>query len=245
MAGVPVVAIDPKGDLGNLLLAFPSARAGLTSSLTSTRSLGRRRTPSPGSGRRTWPAGASARPTVARAAASRECGHLHAGLDGGDAARPDRLVPPPPKEADDEDRRDVVTAFASGILGLASIDADPVRSRESDSALPVHRGAPGTRARPRRSSRSSERSRRRPSRRSARLPLETFYPAKERQGCVLALNNILRVAGDGRVPEGGRARRRHHDGPGRGRKSRGSPSSPSRTSRTANGSSSSRRCFPA
>ena len=189
MAGVPVVAIDPKGDLGNLLLAFPRlAPADFepyldTKSGTTADAESRKWT----DGLAGWGLGPA---DVARAAASREAAIYTPGSTAGTPLDLIGSCPPPPKEADDEDRRDVVTAFASGILGLASIDADPVKSRElillsqciealwDKGETASLESLVGAVAAP-------------PFAKVGALPLETFYPAKERQGLVLALNNIL------------------------------------------------------
>jgi len=189
MAGVPVVAIDPKGDLGNLLLAFPrlapadfepylDSKSGTTADAESRKWT---------DGLAGWGLGPA---DVARAAASREAAIYTPGSTAGTPLDLIGSCPPPPKEADDEDRRDVVTAFASGILGLASIDADPVKSRElillsqciealwDKGETASLESLVGAVAAP-------------PFAKVGALPLETFYPAKERQGLVLALNNIL------------------------------------------------------
>ncbi len=189
MAGIPVLAVDPKGDLGNLLLAFPKlapadfepfldAKSGRTAEEEA----------------KTWRdglAGWGLGPAdVARCSASREAAIYTPGSTSGTPLDLIGSCPPPPKEADDEDRRDVVTAFASGILGLASIDADPVKSRElilltqciealwEKGETASLESLVGAVASP-------------PFAKVGALPLETFYPAKERQGLVLALNNIL------------------------------------------------------
>jgi hypothetical protein len=189
MAGIPVLAVDPKGDLGNLLLAFPKLapadfapfldpKSGTTPEAEATKWT---------DGLAGWGLGPA---DVARCAASREATIYTPGSTSGTPLDLIGSCPPPPKEADDEDRRDVVTAFASGILGLASIDADPVRSRElillaacvealwEKEETASLESLVGTVATP-------------PFARVGALPLETFYPAKERQGLVLALNNIL------------------------------------------------------
>jgi hypothetical protein len=189
MAGIPVLAVDPKGDLGNLLLAFPKLapsdfepfldpKSG-TTAVTEAKKWT--------DGLAGWGLGPA---DVARCAASREATIYTPGSTSGTPLDLIGSCPPPPKEADDEDRRDVVTAFASGILGLASIDADPVKSRElilltqciealwEKGETASLESLVGAVASP-------------PFAKVGALPLETFYPAKERQGLVLALNNIL------------------------------------------------------
>ncbi len=187
-AGVPVLAVDPKGDLGNLLLAFPKlspeefapyveATAGKSAESEAK---------SWTEGLAGWGLGPS---DVAAYAASREATIY---TPGGAAGLPLDLVgscPPPPADADGEDRRDVVTAFASGVLGLAGIDADPVRSRELIllSGCIEALWAKGETARLESLVRAVASP---PFATVGALPLETFYPAKERQALVLALNNV-------------------------------------------------------
>jgi hypothetical protein len=188
-AGVPVLAVDPKGDLGNLLLAFPGLTpaefapwidggGGATAEWEAKRWT---------DGLAAWGLGPS---DVAAYAAAREAAIYTPGSSAGIPLDLVGACPPPPEGADDEDRRDVVTAFASGILGLAGIEADPVRSRELillaacvdalwekgetarlESLVPAVATPPFPMV--------------------GALPLETFYPARERQALVLALNNVV------------------------------------------------------
>jgi hypothetical protein len=187
-AGVPVLAVDPKGDLGNLLLAFPNlAPSGFAPFVevkgeTTAESEAMRWT----EGLAGWGLGPS---DVAAYAASREAWIY---TPGSTAGMPVDLVgscPPPPKDADEEDRRDIVTAFASGVLGLAGIDADLVRSRELIllAACIEALWAKGETARLESLVQAAAAP---PFATVGALPLETFYPAKERQALVLALNNV-------------------------------------------------------
>jgi len=188
-AGVPVLAIDPKGDLGNLLLQFPAlskeefepwvdTRGGLTAEGEAAK----------------WQKGLSQWGLFAldvdMAKSSRDATIYTPGSTAGTPLDLLGSLRPPGKGADEEDRRDLIGAFLAGLLGLAGIEADPVKSREfillslsveslwakgETATLEALLKAVAT-----------------PSFASVgALPLETFFPAKERQALVLTLNNLL------------------------------------------------------
>jgi len=186
--GVPVLAIDPKGDLGNLLLDFPAlspeefapwidASSGATAEGEAKRW---------SDGLAGWGLGAA---DVAALASSREA-VLY--TPGSKAGVPLDLLGscPKPTSGDEEDHGDVRAAFVQGVLGLAGIEADPVRSREfillsmavdalwESSGSASLEGLVGIVAAP-------------PFSKVGALPLESFYPSKERQELVFALNNLL------------------------------------------------------
>ena len=188
-AGVPVLAVDPKGDLGNLLLTFPrlapeefapyvDAKGGATAEGEAKRWK---------DGLAAWGLGPA---DVAASAASREAAIYTPGSAAGIPLDLVGSCPPPPEGADEEDRRDVVTAFASGVLGLAGIDADPVRSRELI-LLAECIGAMWEKGETARLESLVPAVAKPPFPTVGALPLETFFPAKERQALVLALNNVV------------------------------------------------------
>ncbi len=137
--GVPAVAIDPKGDLANLLLTFPdlrpddfapwidpgeAARAGATPSEYAAQVARRWR-----EGLAAWGQDGD------RIRRLREAAEFKVYTPGSSAGTPIRLLgdfaPPPAAVLDDaEALRDRITAAVSGLLGLAGVDADPVQSRE-------------------------------------------------------------------------------------------------------------------
>ena len=191
--GVPVIAIDPKGDLGNLLLTFP----GLT--------------------------GAEFKPWVAPGEdADAEAARWSKGLGewGEDGARISRLraaaefalytpgsssgrplsivkslaAPPAAVIDDGELLTDRLTTAATSVLTLAGIDAEPMRSREHVlvstlfaeswrkgqdldlASLIAQVQAP-------------------PITKVGVLDLETFYPAKDRFALAMQLNQLLAAPG--------------------------------------------------
>src|SRR5258706_7982374 len=187
--GVPVLAIDPKGDLSNLLLDFPSLSAEefapfVDASGGATAESEARKWQD---GLASWGLSAA---DVARLLASREASVYSPGGSAGTPLDILGSLAPPSATAGDEERREVAATFLLGLLGLAGIDADPVRSREfillskcvealwekSETATPE--ALVSIAAAP-------------PFATVGALPLESFFPAKERQELVLSLNNLV------------------------------------------------------
>jgi len=200
---VPVIAIDPKGDLGNLLLTFPALS---------------------GADFEPWvDAGAAAAagqdvPTYAAAQADawrqglagsgqapERIGRLKAAADfalytpGSTAGLPLSVLgsfaaPAPALRADAELYRQHVAGVVTALLTLAGIEADPVASREHillSNVLDSHwqrdlgldlGGLIGAIQNP-----GLER--------IGVMELETFYPAKERFALAMRLNNLLAAPG--------------------------------------------------
>jgi hypothetical protein len=197
--GVPVLAIDPKGDLGNLLLLFDGLDAASFSPWVdpeaarraggSTESLGRDAAAAWSRGLAEWGLAAA---DVADLERRREAVIYTPGSTSG---VPLNLLqsldaPPFPFESAAEDLRDEIAGIVSGLLGLVGVDADPIQSREhillasliesawrdgrslSLEALLTSVAAP-------------------PFERLGALPLETAFPAKERRGLMMSLNNLV------------------------------------------------------
>lgn len=137
--GIPVIAIDPKGDLGNLLLTFPqlrpedfkpwieeaeAARQGISADELAAKTAEKWK-----KGLEDW--GQSGE----RIEKFRQSAELviytpasNAGI--GLTILRSFAAPPPAIRENNEAMRDRVMADASGLLGLLGIDADPVSSRE-------------------------------------------------------------------------------------------------------------------
>lgn len=137
--GIPAIVIDPKGDLGNLLLTFPNlapedfrpwvdedeaARAGVTPDEFAAQTA------------QTWRDGLAEwgqdGERIARLKASAE---VVLYTPGSTAGLPLNVLhsfdaPPPDLAADGEAMGDRIEAAVSGLLALLGIEADPVRSRE-------------------------------------------------------------------------------------------------------------------
>ena len=196
VSGIPVLAIDPKGDLGNLCLTFPdlspadfepwmdegAARVGQTT----TADLAAKTAEMWSNGLDSW------------------------GLGGADVAdlatRADPVIYTPgssagvpldvlgrlsaPSTDDPSARQDEVDSTVTGLLGLVGVDSDPLSGREHillanlisrawddgvDLDMPTLLGQiidP-------------------PMRKLGVLELDTFYPSKDRQALVMKLNGLL------------------------------------------------------
>jgi hypothetical protein len=135
--GVPCLVLDPKGDMGNLLLNFPEFRtedfepwidAGEAEREGVTRSELAERTAAK------WKSGlerAGIGPDRMREV--RPGADIRILTPGSTAGIPMNLVgdlTPPPAELDPELRRDEIEGLVSGILVLAGLDVDPLTSRE-------------------------------------------------------------------------------------------------------------------
>ncbi len=196
LAGIPVLAIDPKGDLGNLCLTFPDLDAASFEP---------------------WMDAGTARveqTTTADLAASTadlwRNGLASWGLDGGDVGALQRAADPViytpgsdagvpvdvlgrlsvPATDDPSARQDEVDSTVSGLLGLVGIDSDPLSGREhillanliarswdegKDLDLPTLLGQildP-------------------PMRKLGVLDLDSFFPTGDRNALVMKLNGLL------------------------------------------------------
>jgi hypothetical protein len=198
--GVPVIAIDPKGDLGNLLLTFPGLTAAEFEPWVNADDAARVD---------------QSTADFAAAEATRWRGGLAAW--GQDAARIERLrasaeftlytpgstagVPvsvlssfAQPGSDDPELRTERAQTVVSGLLGLAGIDADPVKSREHIllSLLLLHAWEAGE---------SPDlatliaRVQQPPLQRIGVMELDAFFPARERFSFALALNSLIAAPG--------------------------------------------------
>jgi len=208
--GIPALAIDPKGDLANLALTFPSLapadflpwvdadeakKEGLTPAQLAEKTAA------------TWKKGLEDwDQDGARIARFREACEVAIYTPASKAGRPLALLrtltaPPQAVLDDDEALRARVQGAVSGLLALAGIDSDPMQGREHIllSQL-VQRAWSGGHdldlagliqgvQRP-------------PFDKVGVLDLESFYPAKDRAGLALALNNVLASPGAAAWAEG-------------------------------------------
>jgi hypothetical protein len=187
--GIPVLAIDPKGDIGNLALAFPRLSP---DEFAPWVPVGGEATPE--SEAKKWTEGLASwgitAADVAAYAASRAVTIFTPGSRSGVQVDLLGALAPPPDGAESEEGRDLMTAFLGGLLGLLGRDADPVSSREfillarcveeiwAKGETATLESLVGAAAQP-------------PFGAIGALPLETFFPKKERDGLVLGLNSLL------------------------------------------------------
>lgn len=199
LEGIPAIIIDPKGDMGNLLLTFPSLDAQSFGPWVSQDEAARRGVSKDElaenvakqwkKGLASWGQGAD------RIQRMRDTVDIGLYTPGSTAGRPLALLKSlhaPSKElrADDDLYRERVADTISGLLELAGVKADPVTSREHILLTTILRTAwdrgedmsletlvgripdPGIR-------------------RVGAFPLDAFFPSKDRFDLAMQLNNLL------------------------------------------------------
>ena len=208
--GIPALIIDPKGDLGNLLLAFPHLAA---------------------SDFRPWvDEGEAARKQMSpddfavKTAETWTKGLAHWGQDGARIARlkaaadfaiytpgsraglplsilSSLAAPPAGFAADDAALRDRTSAAVSGLLALVGVDAEPLQSREH--ILLANVVDREWRAGKNLDLMALIRAVQEPGLdRIGVLPLESFFPAKDRFALAMRLNNLAAAPGFSAWTEG-------------------------------------------
>ncbi len=208
--GIPALAIDPKGDLANLALTFPSlAPADFLPwvDLDEAKTQGLSAQELAEKTAATWKQGlADWDEDGERIARFREACEVAIYTPASRAGRPLALLrafnaPPQAVLDDDEALRARVQGAVSGLLALAGIDSDPMQGREHILLSQLVQRAWSARhdldltgliqgvQRP-------------PFDKVGVLDLESFYPAKERAGLALALNNVLASPGAAAWAEG-------------------------------------------
>ena len=203
--GVPVIAIDPKGDLGNLLLTFPALAGSDFPWIDEGAALRSGATPDAfaASQAETWRKGLAewgqTPERIAKLAGSAERVLYTPGSSAGTPLSILRALdaPSPAVLEDGEALRERVQSSASGLLGLVGFsdkEADPIRSREHillsnlierawregrnlDLASLIHQ------------------IQKPPIERVGVFELETFFPAAERSALAMRLNNLLASPG--------------------------------------------------
>ncbi len=201
--GVPVIAIDPKGDLGNLLLLFDNLDAASFAPWIdpdAARREGKDLQAAATEVAAAWNKGlAEWGLSGADVAAQRKCREATIYTPGSTAGVPLNILqsleaPPLPFESAEEDLRGEIAGIVSGLLGLLRIEADPLRSREyillttlierawrAGKGLSLETLIPAV-ADP-------------PFEKLGALSLESVYPRKERTELAMALNNLLASPG--------------------------------------------------
>ncbi len=201
--GIPALVIDPKGDLGNLLLTFPKLQASdfrpWVDPAEATRR-GQTADEFAASTAKEWKAGlAASDQDTARIQKFRECCDVAIYTPGSQAGLPLTVVRsfsvPPQAVLDNSDAmRERVSAAAAGLLALLGIDADPIRSREHILLTNIFDRAW-------RAGQSLDlgqliREIQTPSfKKVGVLDLDTFFPAAERFTLAMTLNNLLASPG--------------------------------------------------
>ncbi len=197
--GIPALIIDPKGDMGNLMLQFPKLEPDdfrpWVDTAEATRH-GQTLDEHAAEIATTWDRGISEwGQSKSRIAASRKSAEVRIYTPGSSAGRPIALLRAfdAPSEAvrEDEDAlRERVLNAVSGLLGLVGVEADPVTSREHILLSTIlHRAWRDG------EDRDLETLLREiqepPFEKLGVLDLESFFPAKERFVLTARLNNLL------------------------------------------------------
>ena len=190
---IPTIAIDPKGDLGNLLLNFPDLSPAqfdpwVEDGLTGTQAAERW-----AKGLADWGQGAD------RVRKLRDAVEMAIYTPGSSAGIPisilRSLAAPPREVLEDEDAlRERISGTVSGLLGLLGVEADPLRSREHILLATLcqtawSKGADVDLAGLIRDVQKP------PFDRVGVVDVESFYPAKARQELAMTLNNLLASPG--------------------------------------------------
>jgi len=191
--GVPTIAIDPKGDLGNLLLTFPDLKPADFAPWVEEGA-------SADDAAATWTKGLAAwGEDGARIKRFRDAVDLAIYTPGSSAGRSisilRSLAAPSAAVMEDEDaRREKINGTVSGLLALLSIEADPLRSREHIlmARLVETAWSAGKDLDLAGLIRDVQKP---PFDRVGVVDLESFYPAKDRAGLAMALNNLLASPG--------------------------------------------------
>ncbi len=203
MDGVPVLAIDPKGDLGNLLLTFPElASADFRPWINedTARQKGLDGDAFAAQQAELWRKGlAESGQDGGRIGRLREKAEFTVYTPGSSAGTPVSVLgsftaPPPDQVADADAFRDRISSTVTGLLGLLGIEADPIQSREHIllSSILADAWQHGTSLdlggliaaiqKP-------------PFSRLGVMELESVYPAKDRFGFAMQLNGLLASPG--------------------------------------------------
>ena len=201
--GIPAIAIDPKGDLGNLLLAFPDLTSENFRPWVDPAEAGRKGLSPDEYAKKTaetWKNGlAEWGQDGARIQRFKDAVDLAIYTPGNAAGRPLQILrsfaaPSAELLQDAAALRERIMSAVSGLLGLMGINADPVQSRE-------HILLSNILDRAWREGRSLDIAaiineiQKPPFEKIGVFDLESFYPARERFGLAMALNNLIASPG--------------------------------------------------
>jgi Skp family chaperone for outer membrane proteins len=201
--GIPVIAIDPKGDLGNLLLTFPKLQPVDFQPWVDSDEAGRRGLTSEQLAAQTaeqWRKGLAAwDQTGERIERFRDTVDLAIYTPGSTAGLPLTVLrsfnaPPPGLIEQAEAYRERVGSTVSGLLALLGVVVDPISSREHILLASVldHSWRAGHDLDMANLIQAVQSP---PFQKVGVLDLETFFPAKERFGLAMKLNNLLASPG--------------------------------------------------
>jgi len=201
--GIPAIAIDPKGDLGNLMLTFPQLRAeDFRPWIEEAQAARKGMTPDEyaKSTAQTWKDGlAEWGQDGKRIARFRDAVDVAIYTPGSAAGLPISILrsfgaPNPDLVADADAFRERIAATVSGLLALLGIEADPVRSREHILLSNIFERA-WSQGQDLDLATLIAQVQSPPIERVGVMDLETFYPGKDRFELAMTLNNLLASPG--------------------------------------------------
>jgi hypothetical protein len=197
--GIPSIAIDPKGDLVDLLLTFPELRAeDFRPWINQEEAAKKGLTPEDFAAQQaeTWRKGlADWGQDPERIRRLKDAADFTVYTPGSNAGLPVSILksfaaPPEATRADDEALRDRINTTVTSILGLVGVAADPIQSREHillsslcDSAWSAGQDLDLAEL--------IKQIQEPPFQQVGVLSLESFYPAKDRASLAMLLNNLL------------------------------------------------------
>ena len=201
--GVPALVIDPKGDLGNLLLAFPKLQpADFLPWVDAGEAARKNQTPEAfaAATAETWRKGLADwqedGDRIARFVNAVDANIYTPGSTCGRQLAVLRSFAPPDAAllGDAAALKERIAAIVSGLLGLANIDSDPTSGREHIllSSILDHAWRDGQTLDIAGLIQAVQKP---PFDKMGVFDLDTFYPAKERLGLAMALNNLLAAPG--------------------------------------------------
>ncbi|MBX9602067.1 MAG: hypothetical protein K2X35_13715 [Bryobacteraceae bacterium] len=200
---IPAIIIDPKGDLGNLLLNFPSLEPREFEpwvNADEARNKGLEVPTFAAQQAELWKKGlAGWGQDGARVQRLRDSAEFTIYTPGSDSGLPVSILksfaaPGPEAMADRELIRDRISATATSLLGLVGIDADPIQSREHV-LLSTLLDKAWNEGRDLDLAAMIAQIQNPPVARVGVMDLDSFYPAKDRFGLAMALNNLLASPG--------------------------------------------------
>jgi hypothetical protein len=201
--GIPAICIDPKGDLGNLLLSFPQLAPGDFAPWVDTADAARKGVSAEQLAQDTaavWKKGlADWGQGPERIARLREAADLAIYTPGSNTGLPLSVLrsfaaPPPELLEDAPALRDRISTLVSGLLALLGRDADPLQSREHILLSNVLESA--WRAGQTLDMAGLIAAVQKPSfDKVGAFDLDTFYPPKDRLALAMAINNLLASPG--------------------------------------------------
>jgi hypothetical protein len=198
--GIPALVIDPKGDMGNLMLQFPELRPADFEPWVNEDDAKRQnltREAFAAEQAKLWSEGlAKWGQSGERIRRLQQSADIQVYTPGSDAGRPLSLLKSfdPPVTEDREALRDRISGTATAVLSLLGIEAEPMKSREHTLLANILDAAW-------RDGRSLSLEalihdiQQPPIRKVGVVDIETFYPAKERFELSMSLNNLLASPG--------------------------------------------------